>query len=379
MPKSDEMLFKLLQIAIGQLHSLDCSPSKDDWVRLFYLAEAHSVLGVCFLGIQKLPKEQKPFATLYYKWLGIVTSIHERNEFLNEQVIVLNKILYSAGFRSCFLKGQGNAIMYGSIDKELSLLRQSGDIDVWVDGAFKDIFDYVLRVSPTDEVNEYHIQFKGLKGVPIELHYRPAISIFRLANRNLQKWFNNEKDRQMCHYVEINKNFFAIPTYDFNLVYQMLHLHRHFFSEGVGIRHLFDYYVLIIVSNLSEIEKNAVKSKICTYELDGFASALMWVLGYMFRLDENLILWKPNKRKGLFLLKEIMQTGNMGVIDKRFSLKNSKNRFLKFLYQVKSKSRFVSFFPKEALWIPIDMFLNHLNYFLRSRQARHLIKMKYGQ
>ena len=42
--------------------------------------------------------------------------------------------LQQTGFKTCILKGQGVAQLYGS---DLSMLRQSGDIDLWVDGGIK--------------------------------------------------------------------------------------------------------------------------------------------------------------------------------------------------------------------------------------------------
>jgi len=45
--------------------------------------------------------------------------------------------LQQTGFKTCILKGQGVAQLYGS---DLSILRQFGDINLWVDGGIKELW-----------------------------------------------------------------------------------------------------------------------------------------------------------------------------------------------------------------------------------------------
>ena len=37
----------------------------------------------------------------------------------------------------------------------------------------------------------------------------------------------------------------AIPTSAFNVVYQLTHLYHHFFDEGIGMRQIIDYFLLV--------------------------------------------------------------------------------------------------------------------------------------
>lgn len=46
----------LLQVAIGRRHTLFRVPSADEWMMLYKTAQKQAVAGVCFCGVQRLPK-----------------------------------------------------------------------------------------------------------------------------------------------------------------------------------------------------------------------------------------------------------------------------------------------------------------------------------
>ena len=60
----------------------------------------------------------------------MAAKIQQRNEVVNRQCAELQAKLSTEGFRSCVLKGQGVAMRY---PEHLRGLRQSGDIDVWIE------------------------------------------------------------------------------------------------------------------------------------------------------------------------------------------------------------------------------------------------------
>ena len=80
-----------------------------------------------------------------------------------------------------------------------------------------------------------------------------------------------------------------------------------------------DYY--FVVKHELEVKKGSsvreVKKVISNLGMVRFASALMWVLGHVFGLEEKYMLWNPNEKDGRFLLNEIMMSGNFGHHDER--------------------------------------------------------------
>lgn len=110
----DRSFFELLQVAIGNQTSLSIVPTASDWKYLYSRASQQTLLGVCFYGVQKLPKEQIIYLPLSLKmqWLATVAKIQRQNELINHRCVELQHTLSVSGFRTYIMKGQGNAALY---------------------------------------------------------------------------------------------------------------------------------------------------------------------------------------------------------------------------------------------------------------------------
>lgn len=126
------LFFELIQVSIGKLDALSCEPSTAEWNALYGMAVKQAVAGVCFYGIQRLPKEQLPPKGLLLQWFALSEQIKQRNRLVNARACELQKQLEDDGLRACVLKGQGVARLYDFNDNDkdkLGAYRQSGDID----------------------------------------------------------------------------------------------------------------------------------------------------------------------------------------------------------------------------------------------------------
>lgn len=348
-------LFELIQIGLNQSASFSVHPSDKEWSAIFQLAQKQSMEGICYAGLQALEGKCRPLLDLLYHWIGIGCQIEERNRTLNSQCKSVQKRLLKDGMRGCILKGQGNALMYGRIEPKLALLRQPGDIDVWLAGGFEKVVKYAIGIKSTEEIDNHHIDLALMEDVEVEAHYTPSRLINKMTDRRLQRWYREETERQMSHYVTMDDVEISVPTDDFNHVYQMTHICHHFFTEGIGLRQLTDYYVLLSTSELSEEEKDKVRRLVKDFGMEKFARAIMWVMGYVFQLEQSKMLWYPDGRRGKFLLSEVMKMGNFGHTDGRFVLRREDSHVRRFWQRVKGKMRFFKYFPSEALWYPVSL------------------------
>lgn len=347
----NNLFFELIQVALGVRVCLSHSPTAEEWRMLYDMAKKQSLVGVCFAGVQRLQQRQEPPEMLYLTWMGMAAKIQQRNEVVNRQCVELQAKLSADGFKSCVLKGQGVGMLYA---KHLRGLRQSGDIDVWMDGGFDRVNSYVQKVAPTKVVNQHHIDLKMFEDTEVEAHYHPINMTNPWRQRRLKKFIKALEDECL---TDVLDGKIHAPSDEFNLVFLMVHIFHHLFTEGVGLRQIMDYYFVLRAANKevsdSSIKFQKVSDTIESLGLERFASALMYVLQMVFDMDEQLILWKQNAKDGKFLLDEIMISGNFGKQDTRQKgLYDSKwNSF----WMVNGKTfRFWRFDHWAWFWSPIE-------------------------
>ena len=303
-----------------------------DWNEIFGEAQKQSLTGIAFVGFKRwlsLDSGNKASSAinkrLFIQWAGLCEKIKYDNLLLNKRTSKVCENLAKDGFRSTIMKGQGNALVYS---EDLSLMRSSGDIDVWVEGGYHKVYDYVQKIAPTKRVNQMEMDFNVFSDAEVEVHYRPFILRHPLRNLLLQKFVAAHAERCFSHQVklltldkdgnEVWKTA-AVTTIPFNLVHQLAHIHLHLFTEGVGLRQVMDYYYQLVHAGrtMSQDEKEEVVNLVKSVNLDRLAKALMWILSDCFGLPANCLLWEPDKNDGEFLLEEIMRSGNFGQKDER--------------------------------------------------------------
>ena len=167
--------------------------------------------------------------------------LEKANVRLNDAAIQVSEWFRKKGFRTCILKGQGNALMYPN-----PYSRTPGDIDIWVEGGDKRVISFVRSISSHEKACYHHIEFPSYKGVEVEVHYRPSFLLCFWNNRKLQKYYEREKEEQFSHRVMLGEQGeIAIPTVEFNLIFQLTHIYAHLMNEGIGLRQLLDYYYVL--------------------------------------------------------------------------------------------------------------------------------------
>ena len=213
-----------------------------DWKELYAIAKKQCLVGVLFDGIKKLPAEHVVMEKeLLLHWMAESQMLEKANVRLNDAAIQVSEWFRKKGFRTCILKGQGNALMYPN-----PYSRTPGDIDIWVEGGDKRVISFVRSISPHEKACYHHIEFPSYKGVEVEVHYRPSFLLCFWHNRKLQKYYERVKKEQFSHRVMLGEQGeIAIPTAEFNLIFQLTHIFAHLMNEGIGLRQLVDYYFVI--------------------------------------------------------------------------------------------------------------------------------------
>ena len=242
MLKQQKIFFDFLRFCIGSVKEIPDSLKEADWKELYAIAKKQCLVGVLFDGIKKLPAEHVGIEKeLLLQWMAESQMLEKANVRLNDAAIQVSEWFRKKGFRTCILKGQGNALMYPN-----PYSRTPGDIDIWVEGGDKRVISFVRSISPHEKACYHHIEFPSYKGVEVEVHYRPSFLLCFWHNRKLQKYYERVKDEQFSHRVMLGEQGeIAIPTVEFNLIFQLTHIFSHLMNEGIGLRQLVDYYYVL--------------------------------------------------------------------------------------------------------------------------------------
>ena len=240
--KQQKIFFDFLRFSIGSAKEIPGSLKEADWKELYAIAKKQCLVGVLFDGIKKLPAEHVGMKKeLLLQWMAESQMLEKANVRLNDAAIQVSEWFRKKGFRTCILKGQGNALMYPN-----PYSRTPGDIDIWVEGGDKRVISFVRSISPHEKACYHHIEFPSYKGVEVEVHYRPSFLLCFWHNRKLQKYYERVKEDQFSHRVMLGEQGeIAIPTMEFNLIFQLTHIYAHLMNEGIGLRQLLDYYYVL--------------------------------------------------------------------------------------------------------------------------------------
>ena len=328
-----------------------------DWAGLFRFCQEQAIAGVVFNEVRWKKDDVRPPKEILLQWFALSEQIKQRNALLNKRCVELTEMLLKDGLQCCILKGQGNALMYPN-----PYSRTSGDIDIWVkpktDGRSKKVeVRKIIEFLGTkcdikrQIIGYHHVKFPIWKDVEVEVHWRPSWRSSPIHNHRLQRWFK-EHAGDTCE-----KGGLIVPTWEFNVVYQLQHMFLHILHEGLGLRQVMDYYYLLrSAKDKLKIENGELTITLRYLGLWKFAGAMMYVMREVFGLDEKYMIAPVDEKRGSFLLDEILQSGNFGHYDKRNSALHLQHGIMRNIYQLKRSWRFVQSYPTEVICYPLRLY-----------------------
>lgn len=335
----ERKFFQLLRLAIGSSMEVP-QIAKEEWPAIYALAQKQALLGIAFDGMQKMGASAKVDPDLLMTWMGKCKQIERRNYKHLAAVVKAVGWFRKKGFRSCILKGAGNALLYPN-----PMHRVSGDIDVWVEGRPSEVIAFVRSIAPKEKASYHHIEFPRFDTIPVEVHYRPCYLQNPWHNHRLQQFFASMAQEQFDHEVKVEQGAFATPTASFNAIYQLAHIYNHLFQEGIGLRQLLDYYFIML-----NVECGVSKESLCHLGLWKFAGAVMYVLHEVFDLPEDKMIAPMDERRGRLLLEDVLRGGNFGQHDE--SHHHSQGAVGHNILRLQRDLRLLRYYPEEALAEP---------------------------
>ncbi len=339
-----------------------CSPPPEthiDWHDLLQFAFYRSVAGVYWLGITNIfESENNPYKSILNKptdddvmeWLEVVNETKRRNLDHYKRTAFVFETFKKEGFRCCILKGQSNAVLYPD-----PFIRITGDVDLWLDATKEEAVAYVRKLYPKTHASSIHVEFPIFKNIAVEVHYNPSYMRNPIHNRRLRQFFENVREEQMTNLVTlpIGKQI-AIPTPEFNVIFQLCHVMQHFIAQGIGFKQLVDYhYVLKTYYEWQgkHPEAEDITKLLKRFGLYKFSRTMMYIMQEATGLDEKYLITPPDKKRGTVVLESIVidEHSQTGEIKNILDLNNYtliQRQFLKTIRTI----RLSFYFPGESLW-----------------------------
>ena len=416
MKKQLQIFLDFLRFCIGSAKEIPDSLKEVDWKEQYAIAKKQCLVGVLFDGIKRLPADVGMDKGLLFQWMAQNQTLRKANARLDKAAVEVAEWFGRKGFRTCVLKGQGNALLYPP-----GMERTPGDIDIWVEGGDRKVVSFVRSLSPDEKVCYHHIGFPEYNGVEVEVHFRPSFLFCFRHNRRLQGYYERVMDGQFAHKVKLGEQGeVAVPKAEFNLIFQLTHIFTHLMNEGIGLRQLLDYFFVLkntdfggntdgvsgntnggvffantdftdntdkfsgntdgdgfllntdftdntdrIGGNADGVDRRLLQDELRRLGLWEFAGAVMYIMKEVFGLEDNRLIVPPDVKRGRLVLKEVLEAGNFGQYDKRNRFGHSAlGHNLQRLYR---DMRLVRYFPEEALSEP---FFRIWHFFWRKRIVR---------
>ena len=354
----ENLFYQLLRMALGRQVCLPHTPNEQEWKALYELAKKQSLIGVCFAGVQKLQTQrQEPPEMTYLTWMGMAAKIQQRNEVVSRQCVELQGQLAADGVRSCVLKGQGVGALYRVHENEndnnknssdLSMLRQSGDIDVWVDTDEEGALRWVKKYQRELDFDYKHVHLDVLEGTSVEVHYRPSTSRVPWYMKRVDH-FTREK-ACWTNAVALGDGMVNVPSLEFNLVFILQHIFGHLFAEEMTLKQYLDYYFVLKQAHVEGADVQEAYRWMQRMGMGSFARATMWLLREVFGMPEEWMICEADADEGRFLLDRVMakeqkaKKGEHGSVRWHLSV---------FWAQQNKNLHLLTHYPLEVLFSPI--------------------------
>lgn len=356
----NNLFFELIRVSLGIQKGLSRVPSAEEWVELYELAKEQTLRGICSLGVQSVYKDAKYreglSEILFLKWIGFANIIKEKNRIVNKQCLLLKEHFSQHGFNCSILKGQGLAALYRIGEVDLRLLRQCGDIDVYVEGGRDKVQKHINQLFGECEYDYKNVHAPFFEDTSVEVHWIPEILMNLFYNNRLQKYWKEYENELIANVVELPEGIgeINVPTIAMNRFYILLHTYRHAFDEGVGLRQVMDYY-FVLLQERGDVWKEKTMQLVKEFGMEKFAAAMMWIMEEVFHLDEDYLLCEPDEKEGRFLLNDIMQSGNFGIYDKRVKKVTGPRSVRVMANKFQRAPHLILHYPIEVFWCPIWM------------------------
>lgn len=349
MTLSQQQFLELLRSGLwGHNADAELFKSSVDWKEILEIARQQTVLVIVADGIETLPKELWPSKEMITKLTMVRVKTLQMHNRMNMTINQIVSALNTEGIPSVLLKGQGVAQNYRKPES-----RSCGDIDLYVgEDNYERACEVVRRICNISEIHECGNQMQfNISNIEVEIHKRITNHVSQTEAEELEKVIALSLSHIEKTYWNNSGASIRILDKTTNAFYIFYHIINHFTSEGIGLRQVCDF---ILMLQKSEYEINWPKVHL---HLKSFKLLEIWQvvldMGHIYLglslATHHCNISLKNHTKAYFLLKHIFLTGNFGKYSKHIRNYNNlsyiNRRWSNFIFKIKYLSNIIRISP----------------------------------
>lgn len=324
--------------------------SSEEWKKVVEFFSKQSLDGLLPDAIALLPTANHPPASMKMPLIARQLQVERMNRAMNEELLAFTSELNNRNIHYALLKGQGVATLYPN-----PLHRVCGDIDLYVPVAhLKEVHRGFMAFGAVREAEtRHHINYR-VNGIEWELHH--CIYYFQKEERNrIFMRYVDETMREMPEYVEIGDEKVRVLPSTMNVLLLLSHIVDHFYCEGVGLRQLCDY-ALMLHRKRDDIDRSKLRQMLDELSLTKAYRVFGYICTHYLGLPEEDLILRPTGeevRLAHRVMADCLSGGNFGHADsnRRQTLWQKVTFYTRFLRRL---WRYRQLHPSEALWWPLS-------------------------
>ena len=244
-----DLLFVSLRVALfGE--KIDITPftqlSEEKWMGLYRMSVQQGVLAIVFEAVKQLPTECQPPRSIKLQWALGTETIENRFKVQHKTSSQLANIWAEREIKTIVMKGLAMGTYYPNPAHrecgDLDCFLTTGDTPITSDGyeLGNQLCEQIGAKVERDYYKNSHIKYRGLM---VENHcfFLPVRGSRKV--KALERHLREVALRGSTSFVPETK--LIVPSADFNALFLTMHALNHFLVEGIKLRHILDWALLL--------------------------------------------------------------------------------------------------------------------------------------
>lgn len=264
MDKEQKYFLNLISSEINDT-KVDVYNDEIDWNKIYKLAKIHSLIAVTFSAINKLPKEGNIPLEIYNKMKKNFLLQVRHNMVIDDYTEKLMKAFNNKKLKHLIFKGYILKKYYPSPE-----YRSMSDIDIFID--LKDrqkSYEIMTELGYENERQSDDVWNYKKNSSYIEIHTTLVEQEIK-QDVDFKKYFLNPWEHTIVLYGEYSYTF----DKEYHLIYLLVHIAKHFYSCGCGVRMIMDIAVYINKFG-DELDWNYIWTELNKLDLKLFAQNIL--------------------------------------------------------------------------------------------------------